>query len=95
MTVGARERAQLKGVKPARAWQILGGAVVAYETMRCLRVEEAEVSPWALREGVVLEHLASLRGPGEQLTVQPLAFNQSADSATITALPSNLAAGRR
>jgi exopolyphosphatase / guanosine-5'-triphosphate,3'-diphosphate pyrophosphatase len=47
MTVGARERAQLKGVKPARAWQILGGAVVAYETMRCLRVEEAEVSLWA------------------------------------------------
>jgi hypothetical protein len=43
----------------------------------------------------VLEHLASLREPGEQLTLQPLAFNQSADSATITALPSNLAAGRR
>jgi exopolyphosphatase / guanosine-5'-triphosphate,3'-diphosphate pyrophosphatase len=86
-TVAARDRAQLRGVKPARAWQILGGAVVAYETMRCLRIEQADISPWALREGILLEHLASLRGPGEQMTLQPLAFNESAGSATITALP--------
>jgi exopolyphosphatase / guanosine-5'-triphosphate,3'-diphosphate pyrophosphatase len=91
MAVAARDRAELRGVKPARAWQILGGAVVAYETMRCLRVEQAEVSPWALREGIVLEHLASLRGPGERLTLQPLMFNESVGSATITALPGALA----
>jgi exopolyphosphatase / guanosine-5'-triphosphate,3'-diphosphate pyrophosphatase len=95
LTVAARDRAQFRGVKPARAWQILGGAVVAYETMRCLRVKRAEVCPWALREGVVLEHLASLRGPGERLTLQPLMFNESVDSATITALPGSLVAGGR
>jgi exopolyphosphatase/guanosine-5'-triphosphate,3'-diphosphate pyrophosphatase len=43
--VAAQERAQFRGVKAARAWQILDGAVVAYETMQCLRVEQAEVSP--------------------------------------------------
>ncbi len=55
--------------------------------MRCLRIEQAEVSPWALREGIVLEHLAALRGAGERLTLQPLTFNGSFDSATITTLP--------
>ena len=71
--------------------RILGGAVVAYETMRCLRIEQAEVSPWALREGIVLEHLAALRGAGERLTLQPLMFNGSVGSATITTLPDRTA----
>jgi exopolyphosphatase / guanosine-5'-triphosphate,3'-diphosphate pyrophosphatase len=63
--------------------------------MRCLRVEQAEVSPWALREGIVLEHLAAVRGPGERLTLQPLTFNESVDSATITALPDSRMAPAR
>jgi exopolyphosphatase/guanosine-5'-triphosphate,3'-diphosphate pyrophosphatase len=86
MAVAACDRAQFRGVKPPRTWQILGGAVVAYETMRCLSVKQAEVSPWALREGIVLEHLSSLRGPGERLALQPLAFNESEESATITTM---------
>jgi exopolyphosphatase/guanosine-5'-triphosphate,3'-diphosphate pyrophosphatase len=86
MAVAASDRAQFRGVKPERTWQILGGAVVAYETMRCLGVKQAEVSPWALREGIVLEHLSSLRGPGERLALQPLAFNESEESATITTM---------
>jgi exopolyphosphatase/guanosine-5'-triphosphate,3'-diphosphate pyrophosphatase len=80
-----RDRGELRGVKPARAWQILGGAVVAYEAMRCLGVERAEVSPWALREGIVLQYLSSL-GADERLALQPMTFRQSADSATITTL---------
>jgi exopolyphosphatase/guanosine-5'-triphosphate,3'-diphosphate pyrophosphatase len=94
--VPAKKRAHSRGIRPSRAWQILGGAVVAYETMRCLRIESAEVSPWALREGIMLEHLASLR-TDEQLTLQPLTFIGSVeppDSATLRALPSQREAVR-
>src|SRR3954468_13452014 len=74
MAVNAGDRAGFRGIKSARAWQILGGAVVAYETMRCLGIDRAEVSPWALREGIVLEHLLSLCGPDTGLPLQPLMF---------------------
>jgi exopolyphosphatase/guanosine-5'-triphosphate,3'-diphosphate pyrophosphatase len=84
--VSAKDRAKLRGVTPGRAWQILGGAVVAYETMRCLDIEEAEVSPWALREGIILEHLSSLLKPDDRLMLQPLTFIESVDSATVTEL---------
>lgn len=87
VTVPAKERSKLRGVRPARAWQILGGAVVAYETMRCLGIEVADVSPWALREGIMLEHLSSLL-PDEPLTLQPLKFLESGISApSVRALP--------
>jgi exopolyphosphatase / guanosine-5'-triphosphate,3'-diphosphate pyrophosphatase len=89
IAVPAKDRARFRGIRPTRAWQILGGAVVAYETMRCLRVEQADVSPWALREGIILEHLSSLVRPDERLTLQPLTFIDSADSATITPLPTH------
>lgn len=86
MSVSAPERAQFRGVKPTRAWQILGGAVVACETMRCLGIERAEVSPWALREGIMLQYLSSLRLPDGELTLQPLTFDESDQSATVRAL---------
>ena len=84
--VSAKKRSHLRGIRPARAWQILGGAVVAYETMRCLRVDEADVSPWALREGIMLEHLSSLR-EDEPLMLQALNFIESGPQATVRALP--------
>ena len=84
--VPAKKRAHLRGIRPARAWQILGGAVVAYETMRCLGIDAAEFSPWALREGIMHEHLSSLRSE-EPLTLQPLRFIESAGPATVRALP--------
>ena len=93
MAVAAADRGRLRGVKPARAWQILGGAVVAYETMCCLHIEETDVSPWALREGIMLEHLSWLRGTNERLTLQPLIFNDTVDSATVTELPTGLTTG--
>ncbi|MGV0741565.1 Ppx/GppA phosphatase family protein [Mycolicibacterium sp. XJ870] len=86
MAVSAQERAQFRGVKPARAWQVLGGAVVAFETMRCLGIDQAEVSPWALREGIMLEYLTSLRIPDGELTLQPLTFDESAQAATVTTM---------
>ncbi|WP_234790697.1 hypothetical protein [Mycolicibacterium wolinskyi] len=90
MGVSVQERAQFRGIKPARAWQILGGAVVAYETMRCLGIDQAEVSPWALREGIMLEYLSSLRIPEGELSLQPLAFDRSSEDpaqANVTTLP--------
>ncbi|GAA0709546.1 Ppx/GppA family phosphatase [Dactylosporangium roseum] len=52
--------AEIDGVSPGRAHQILAGAVVAEVTMRSLGIEEVEVCPWALREGVILRRLEVL-----------------------------------
>jgi exopolyphosphatase/guanosine-5'-triphosphate,3'-diphosphate pyrophosphatase len=51
------ERAELPGVSATRARQITAGALVAESVMRSLDVEELEICPWALREGVVLKWL--------------------------------------
>jgi exopolyphosphatase/guanosine-5'-triphosphate,3'-diphosphate pyrophosphatase len=55
--MSASERARLPGVSPSRAQQLLAGAVVAAASLRALGLDEVEVCPWALREGVVLRRL--------------------------------------
>ncbi len=40
-----------------RAHQVLAGAVVAGEAMDALGVDELQLCPWALREGVILRRL--------------------------------------
>jgi exopolyphosphatase/guanosine-5'-triphosphate,3'-diphosphate pyrophosphatase len=52
--------AELDGVSPGRAHQVLAGAVVAAATMDALNVAELELCPWALREGVILRRLDQL-----------------------------------
>ncbi|WP_433214077.1 Ppx/GppA phosphatase family protein [Dactylosporangium sp. CS-047395] len=52
--------AEIDGVSPGRAHQILAGAVVAEVTMRVLGIDEVEICPWALREGVILRRLEVL-----------------------------------
>lgn len=54
------EIAQLPGVSPERAHQMRAGALVAEATMDLFDLETLEVCPWALREGVLLEHLDHL-----------------------------------
>jgi exopolyphosphatase/guanosine-5'-triphosphate,3'-diphosphate pyrophosphatase len=49
-----KQRAELPGVSASRARQITAGALVAESVMRQLNVDELEICPWALREGVVL-----------------------------------------
>ena len=49
--------AEMDGVSPARSHQVLAGAVVAEATMRRLGVDELDICPWALREGVILRRL--------------------------------------
>ncbi|MFJ5549365.1 Ppx/GppA family phosphatase [Streptomyces sp. NPDC093225] len=53
----AAERAALPGVSEGRAGQLLAGALVAEAAMDLFEVEELEVCPWALREGVILRRL--------------------------------------
>jgi exopolyphosphatase/guanosine-5'-triphosphate,3'-diphosphate pyrophosphatase len=51
------QRAGLPGVSASRAPQILAGAIVAQEVMEILHINELEMCPWALREGIVLKWL--------------------------------------
>ena len=52
-----KERAELPGVSQSRARQIVAGAIVARTTMERLHINELEICPWALREGIVLRWL--------------------------------------
>jgi exopolyphosphatase/guanosine-5'-triphosphate,3'-diphosphate pyrophosphatase len=54
------KRAELPGVSPARAHQLLAGALVADAVMDLFEIGVLEMCPWALREGVILEHLDKL-----------------------------------
>jgi exopolyphosphatase/guanosine-5'-triphosphate,3'-diphosphate pyrophosphatase len=54
--------AELDGVSVGRAHQVLAGSVVAAGAMDALGVDELELCPWALREGVILRRLDWLDG---------------------------------
>jgi len=69
MSVG--ERAELPGVSPARAHQILAGAVVAEAAMDAYGVESLQICPWALREGLILRRLDQLSSNADVRTVDP------------------------
>ncbi|MFT2017907.1 Ppx/GppA family phosphatase [Streptomyces sp. 796.1] len=65
------ERAELPGVSVGRAGQLVAGALVAEASMELFEVEELEICPWALREGVILrrlDHLPAERPALGQLT---------------------------
>ena len=53
-------RADLPGVSPDRAGQLLGGALVAEAALDLLDVDELTICPWALREGIILRRLDHL-----------------------------------
>ncbi len=56
------ERAELPGVSPGRAPQLLAGAVVAEAVLDLLDLDEVQVCPWALREGIILRRIDWMRG---------------------------------
>lgn len=56
-----RQRELLPGVSAGRAPQLLAGAVVAEAAMDLFGVENLDVCPWALREGVILRRLDRMR----------------------------------
>lgn len=53
----ASDRAELEGVSADRSQQIVAGALIAEASMRALSVNELEICPWALREGLILRKL--------------------------------------
>ncbi|MEU7484899.1 Ppx/GppA phosphatase family protein [Streptomyces sp. NPDC042319] len=59
-TMTADKRAGLPGVSEGRARQLLAGALVAEAAMDLFKVDELEICPWALREGVILRRLDHL-----------------------------------
>ncbi|OKK18541.1 exopolyphosphatase [Streptomyces sp. CB00455] len=58
------QRAALPGVSEGRAGQLLAGALVAEGAMDLFGVEQLEICPWALREGVILRRLDHLPTTG-------------------------------
>lgn len=66
MTV--QQRRDLPGVSESRSAQLLAGALVAEGAMDLFGVEELEICPWALREGVILRRLDHL--PTEQAALR-------------------------
>ncbi|WP_251096159.1 Ppx/GppA family phosphatase [Streptomyces sp. Caat 7-52] len=52
----AAERAQLPGISAPRAAQSLAGAVVGHTALKLMGLPRAVVSPWAIREGVLLRY---------------------------------------
>ncbi len=55
--MSSADLAELEGVSPGRAHQLVAGALVAAAAMRALRLGELQICPWALREGVILRRL--------------------------------------
>jgi exopolyphosphatase / guanosine-5'-triphosphate,3'-diphosphate pyrophosphatase len=62
--MSSAERAGLPGVSAKRAAQLLAGALVADAAMDLLGVDQLEICPWALREGVILRRLDTIAAEG-------------------------------
>ncbi|MGO1543393.1 MAG: Ppx/GppA phosphatase family protein [Gulosibacter sp.] len=56
----AASRPALPGVTKDRSYQIVAGGIVLSEVMDAFGIEELDVSPWAMREGVLLDYLDRL-----------------------------------
>jgi exopolyphosphatase/guanosine-5'-triphosphate,3'-diphosphate pyrophosphatase len=54
------ERVKLPGVSAGRQAQLPAGAIVADAILDLLDVDQLELCPWALREGVILRRLDML-----------------------------------
>lgn len=57
-------REYLPGITPERGYQIMAGAVVLRTAMKVFGVDTLTISPWALREGIVLRYIDALDGRG-------------------------------
>ncbi|MEV0288670.1 MULTISPECIES: Ppx/GppA phosphatase family protein [unclassified Kribbella] len=84
----ARERAQLRGVSECRAKQLVAGALIAKATMDALDIKRLDISPWALREGVILHYLETVMNQEPPLALDALQPAQVFEPAA--APPSNV-----
>ncbi len=62
--IPASARQELPGITPDRTFQIVAAAVCLHTAMKMLDIDEIEVSPWALREGVLLRYTESMTWGG-------------------------------
>lgn len=69
--MSVRERADLPGVSEHRAAQVVAGAIVAETAMDMLAVDTVQISPWALREGLILRRMDRLARDATSETVNP------------------------
>ncbi len=60
-TTSARDRSRLAGLDALRADNVVAGSQVAALVMQAFGLHELVLAPWALREGVILEHLDAHR----------------------------------
>lgn len=74
----AADLAELEGVSASRAHQLVGGALVAQAAMRVLSLEELEICPWALREGVILRRLDHSNGTDDTAPTGRRVFGEGA-----------------
>jgi exopolyphosphatase/guanosine-5'-triphosphate,3'-diphosphate pyrophosphatase len=70
--ISSGDLAELDGVSPGRAHQLVAKAMVAAAAMRALQVDELQICPWALREGVILRRLDALAAPAVSQRPWPL-----------------------
>lgn len=59
----AAARATLRGVSRPRAAQILAGAIVAESLMTTLDIDQVDICPWAIREGLMIRRLQAMSDP--------------------------------
>ena len=52
-----KERKNLPGISQTRAHQIVAGAYVARGILETFQIQQIQICPWALREGIVLRRL--------------------------------------
>lgn len=58
----AAERATLPGVSQGRAPQLVAGALVAEAALELFGIDEVDICPWALREGIILRRIDGIGG---------------------------------
>ena len=71
------QRAELPGVSVARSGQVLAGAIVADVAFTIFGIESMKISPWALREGIIMRKL-DLLDSSESVSIprgRPLALD--------------------
>lgn len=72
------ERADLPGVSEMRARQVLAGAIAAEAAMEVFGIEVMRVSPWALREGLIIRRLNHFALQGTANRIDPRSIAEAA-----------------
>ena len=62
-----RQRERLKGLDRLRAGNLVAGSQLAALTMQAFGLDRLVLAPWALREGVIIEHLRHEAGAAADL----------------------------